>query len=220
MKNKLIICTILFSSIFFICISYSIRINKKSNSSNSSDLINSSTKKISDKENFEKNIETISDLNSLNNSKYDIIPKNSYTSDLNSTKENITSPDKKIFQLQLFLSNLQCNNYILKSGETLSTIAHKYENTCNPNTTVKLISLINNLNTPNDLEIGTNLSIPESTIKNGILYHVVSDDTWYKLASEYYPDYTTESIMNFLVTINNLPNNDLPLGENVFLPLV
>ena len=239
MKLKAITFTILFITTVLIYVSYFININEKSNSLNSSESINSSKNEISDKKEFKEHVETKINtvpFESLSSNEEELsVPVTSETS--NSTKESISVPItsktsnsdedtadsntiKKTFELQLFLSNLPCNNYILKKGETLSTIAHKYENTCNPNTTVKLISLINHLDTPDDLKIGANLSIPESTIKSGTLYRVVTGDTWHKIALEYYPDYTPESIINFIVTINNLPNNDLPLYENVFLPLV
>lgn len=108
----------------------------------------------------------------------------------------------------------------MKSGETLTDIARRYENNCNLNTTIKLITSINKLDNRNDIDSGTLLAIPEDTLKNGIMYTIISGDTWYKIRNEYYYQYDADSIMNFLVYINDLPNNDLPLGERIFLPSI
>ncbi len=97
-------------------------------------------------------------------------------------------------------------------------IARKYESTCNLNSTIKMIKSINKIDDVNNINSQTIVNIPENALKRGTMYTVVAGDTWYKVASEYYPKYTTESVMKFLVYINNLPNNDLPLGEKIFLP--
>lgn len=119
-----------------------------------------------------------------------------------------------------YLAKLQCINYKLKSGETLTDIARKYESTCNLNSTIKMIKSINKIDDENNMNAQTILRIPEYALENGKMYNVSSGDTWYKVANECYPEYTAESVMKFLVYINNLPNNDLPLGEKIFLPSV
>lgn len=130
------------------------------------------------------------------------------------------SYSKNNLNLSDYIISQQTISYTLNQGETLSSIARSYENYCNPNSCVKLITLMNNFSSPDELEIGTKILIPENAIKTGTLYRVVSGDTWYSVSEKYYPDYNPESIMKFLVTINNLPNNDLPLGENIFIPKV
>ena len=117
-----------------------------------------------------------------------------------------------------YLDSLQWISYKLKPGETLTDIARKYESTCNLNSTIKIIKSINKIYDENNVNSQANINIPEYALKSGKMYTVVSDDTWYKVAGKYYPEYTAESVMNFLVYINNLPNNDLPLGEKIFLP--
>lgn len=119
-----------------------------------------------------------------------------------------------------YLNNLKYINYQLKFGETLTDIARRYENNCNLNTTIKLITSINKLDNKNDIDSGTLLAIPEDTLKGGIMYIIISGDTWYKIRDEYYYQYDADSIMNFLVYINDLANNDLPLGERIFLPSI
>lgn len=117
-----------------------------------------------------------------------------------------------------YLSSLQCISYKLKQGETLTDIARKYESTCNLNSTIKMIKSINKIDDVNNMNSQTIVNIPENALKSGTMYTVVAGNTWYKLANKYYPEYTVESVMKFLVYINNLPNNDLPLGEKIFLP--
>jgi hypothetical protein len=40
------------------------------------------------------------------------------------------------------------------------------------------------------------------------------------LLIEYYSNYDVESMNNLLVYINDLPNNNLPLEESIFLPSI
>lgn len=127
---------------------------------------------------------------------------------------------KKQINIQNYLGKLPCITYELKQGETLTDIARRYENTCNLNTTVKMIKSINNIEDENYIDAKTVLSIPETTIKSGTMYKVVSGDTWYKIANLYDSKYDVDSIMNLVVYVNNLPNNDLPLGETIFLPII
>lgn len=61
-------------------------------------------------------------------------------------------------------------------------------------------------------------NFPTTAFTNRILYKVLLGDTWYKIAKSNYSDYNTDDIINFLISINNLPNSDLRLNENVFLP--
>lgn len=160
----------------------------------------------------------ISSLSEDSNS--DNINNNNKVNEHNSYISTVASSSKKNFSLNEYLSNLNSTSHTIKQGETLSNIARLYEQYCNHNSCVKLISLVNNLSSPDNLEIGDNLLIPEKAIKTGTLYTVSSNDTWYKIALQYYPAYTTDSITNFIITVNNLPNNDLPLGEKIFLPQV
>ncbi|MBC2455828.1 LysM peptidoglycan-binding domain-containing protein [Clostridium beijerinckii] len=117
-----------------------------------------------------------------------------------------------------YLSSLQCISHRLQQGETLTDVARKYESTCNLNSTIKIIKSINKIDDVNNMNSQAIVNIPENALKSGTMYTVAAGNTWYKLANKYYPEHTVESVMKFLVYINNLPNNDLPLGEKIFLP--
>lgn len=142
--------------------------------------------------------------------------------DTQAVKEQNISNEVKKADIDIFdyLNGLQCISYDLKSGETLTDIARKYESTCNLNSTIKMIKSISKIDDENNINSQTVVYIPEWTIKSGKMYKVSAGDTWYKVANEYYPKYTAESVMKLLVYINNLPNNDLPLGERIFLPVI
>lgn len=147
---------------------------------------------------------------------------NMVVNDTQVVKEQKTNSENRKTDIDTsnYLRSLQCISYKLKSGETLTDIARKYESTCNLNSTIKMIKSINKIEDANTIDSKTVLNIPESTIRTGKMYAVVEGDTWYKVANENYPQYTHESVMKLLVYINNLPNNDLPLGERIFLPAI
>lgn len=157
---------------------------------------------------------TVKNIDGNSQSKDDVLNENN----IKETKGSLLK--KKILNLSDFISNLQCKEYILQKGETLCVIARKFENKCNLNSTIELITLKNNLSSPNKLNAGTHLLIPEDAINNGNLYKVAKGDTWYKIVKNYYPEYDVNSIMNLVVKINQLPSNELPLDENIFLPAV
>lgn len=148
----------------------------------------------------------------ISNDKEKNVPSNSATSNNNRSKKIIAIPD--------FLNNLKCSNYVLSTGETLTQIARKYENTCNLNTSIKIIKSINNINDADNIHSGTTLFIPEATLKSGTMYKIITGDTWYSIINKYYYGYDVESMNNLLVYINDLPNNDLPLGESIYLPSI
>lgn len=100
--------------------------------------------------------------------------------------------------------------YTVKSGDTLYSIARKY------NTTVDKIKTLNNL-TSNTLSIGTNLTIPsnnnEEENNNYITYKVVSGDTLYSIARRY------NTSVDLIKSINNLINNNLALNQVLKIPI-
>lgn len=148
------------------------------------------------------------------------VPTNTLANETQVVKEQKANSEirKTDIDTSDYLSSLQCISYKLKQGETLTDVARKYESTCNLNSTIKMIKSINKIDDVNNMNSKAIVNIPENALKSGTMYTVAAGDTWYKVASEYYPKYTTESVMKFLVYINNLPNNDLPLGEKIFLP--
>lgn len=99
------------------------------------------------------------------------------------------------------------STYIVKSGDSLYSIAKKY------NTTVDEIKKINNL-TSNSLSIGQILNIPLSEVVLVNEYIVKSGDSLYSIANKY------NTTVNELKSLNNLSNNTLSIGQVLKLPKV
>lgn len=95
--------------------------------------------------------------------------------------------------------------YIVKRGDTLYSIAQKY------NTTVNDIKILNNLST-NNLSIGQTLKIPNVIEDSYITYTVKSGDTLYSIAKKY--NTTVTDIKN----LNNLSTNTLSLNQVLKIP--
>ena len=92
---------------------------------------------------------------------------------------------------------LNGTTYIVKSGDSLYSIARKY------NTTVSDLMSYNNL-TSNLLSIGQTIRIPDT---NEVTYIVKSGDTLYGIASKY------NTSVNAIKTKNNLTSNTLSIGQ-------
>ena len=96
------------------------------------------------------------------------------------------------------------NIYVVKSGDTLFSIANKF------NVTVQAIKNINNLSS-NILNVGQELVIPKeetpSTSGEFINYTVKAGDSLYKIANNY--NTTVNAIMN----VNNLTSKALQVGQ-------
>ncbi len=97
------------------------------------------------------------------------------------------------------------DTYIVKSGDTLYSIASRF------NTTVDAIKVLNNL-TNNIIKVGQVLKIPTLSDDNYITYTVKSGDTLYKIANKYN---TTVSIIKDL---NNLTSDILQIGQVLKIP--
>lgn len=93
--------------------------------------------------------------------------------------------------------------YVVKSGDSLYSIARKY------NTTVNDLMKYNNL-TSNLLSIGQTLKIPtsESTITS---YTVKSGDTLYSIARKY------NTTVDEIKRKNNLTSNTLSIGQTLII---
>lgn len=130
-----------------------------------------------------------------------------------------TSNDSKNgIDLNSYISSLKTISYRIDKGSNLTEFAKRYEGSCNLNASIKLIELVNNIKDKNEVKEGAILNIPEEAFDNGSLYTISEDDTWYGLTKKYYSQYDVDQVMNFIVNINDLPTNDLPLGAQVFLP--
>lgn len=96
--------------------------------------------------------------------------------------------------------------YVVKKGDTLYSIAQKF------NTTVNDLKQLNNL-TSNNLTIGSSLKIPEAVKeeeKNDANYYKVkSGDTLYSIAKKF--NISVEKLKD----INNLKSNLISIGQNL-----
>lgn len=105
--------------------------------------------------------------------------------------------------------NINYDNYIVKKGDSLYSIANKF------NTTVDELKNINSL-TNNSLSIGQTLKIPNqgSNIieENYSTYIVQKGDSLYKIASLF------KTSVNLIKELNNLTTNNLSIGQTLKIP--
>lgn len=92
--------------------------------------------------------------------------------------------------------------YTVKSGDTLYSIANKY------NTTVSNIMNYNNLKT-NLLSIGQQIKIPTTSSPTTTTYIVKNGDTLYAIASKF------NTTVNDIKTKNNLTSNIISIGQKL-----
>lgn len=148
---------------------------------------------------------------------YAIANKYNTTVDAIKTLNNLTSNNLSIGQVLkipgITGTSPQTINYTVKSGDSLYSIANRY------NTTVDAIKSLNNL-TSNTLEIGQVLKIPgrettpsEMEVSEVITYIVKSGDTLNSIANKY--GISVDEIVN----LNNLTSGILTVGQNILLPL-
>ena len=97
------------------------------------------------------------------------------------------------------------NIYVVKSGDSLYSIANRY------NTTVNELKSLNNL-ASNNLSIGQKLKLP--TIDNQTTYTVKSGDSLYSIANRY------DTTVNELKSLNNLTSNNLSIGQRLQIPTI
>lgn len=102
------------------------------------------------------------------------------------------------------------NTYTVKAGDTLYSIARRF------NLSVNELKALNNL-TSNNLSIGQVLIIKEEVDippqpSNGITYTVKSGDTLYKIANQY--NVTVAEIID----LNNLSTTVLTIGQELLIP--
>ena len=100
------------------------------------------------------------------------------------------------------------NVYIVKKGDSLYSIAQKY------NTTVDELKKLNGL-TSNIINVGQVLKLPEKeNIVDYDLYIVKKGDTLYKIANNY------NISVNELKKINNLTSDTLSIGDQLLVPII
>ena len=100
------------------------------------------------------------------------------------------------------------NVYIVKKGDSLYSIAQKY------NTTVDELKKLNGL-TSNIINVGQILKLPEKeNIVDYDLYIVKKGDTLYKIANNY------NISVSELKKINNLTSDTLSIGKHLLVPVI
>ena len=119
---------------------------------------------------------------------------------------NLTTDSLSIGQiLKIPANNMEDSNnsYIVKSGDTLYSIAKQY------NTSVSDLKQINGL-TSDILSIGQVLKIPSTS--ESIVYTVKKGDTLYSIAKEF------GTTVNAITNLNNLSTTVLSIGQKLLLP--
>ena len=105
-----------------------------------------------------------------------------------------------------YVSPFENNNmYIVKKGDTLYSIANKF------NTTVDNLKALNNLTT-NTLSIGQILILPTNEDIDTITYTIKKGDTLYSIANKY------NTTVDTIKRLNNLITNDLKIGDILIIP--
>ena len=139
------------------------------------------------------------------------------TNDFNIINNNVSDLGDAVVEAILSYLNIASSKptsgiyYKVKSGDTLYSIAGKY------NTTVDKLKAYNNL-TSNNLTIGSSLKIPtsssntEETNSNVKTYKVVSGDSLYSIAKKY------NTTVDKIKSLNNLESNILSIGQILKLP--
>ncbi|MCI9586037.1 MAG: LysM peptidoglycan-binding domain-containing protein [Bacilli bacterium] len=102
------------------------------------------------------------------------------------------------------------NTYTVKSGDSLWSIAQKY------NTTVNELKALNAL-TSNNLQVGQILTVPgagtpSQPTPGGNTYTVKNGDSLWSIAQKY------NTTVNTLKSLNGLTSNDLQIGQTLKLP--
>ena len=123
---------------------------------------------------------------------------------INNLKSNLLSIGQR---LKIKESYDNQNIYIVKKGDSLWSIAKKY------NMTVNDLKSINNLKS-NLLSIGQRLKIKGSSVNpdNQNIYKVQKGDTLYKIANMY------ETTVDNLKSLNNLKSNILSIDQELIVP--
>lgn len=145
---------------------------------------------------------------------YRIATQNNTTVDILKRLNNLTDNNLTIGQVlilpptEIIEIPTTTTTYTIKSGDTLYSIAKKYE------TTVDKIKQLNNLSN-NTLTIGMQLQIPTTqyieTPTTTITYTVIPGDTLYSIARLY------NTTVNNIKELNNLTSNILTVGQQLLI---
>ena len=154
----------------------------------------------------EQNIYTVKSGDSL----YSIAKRFNTTVDLIKEINNLTTNNLSIEQKLIIPNNNENNTsskqniYTVKSGDSLYSIAKRF------NTTVNLIKEKNNLTT-NNLSINQKLIIPNNTSSEQNIYTVKSGDSLYSIAKRF------NTTVDLIKEKNNLTNNNLSIEQKLII---
>ena len=122
-------------------------------------------------------------------------------------KTTVSENNKPVENVDNYVQNF--TNYTIKSGDTLSGIAAKY------NTTYQYLAQINNIADPNKINAGAVIKVPGATTvkEEYISYTIKSGDTLSGIAAKYNTTY------QYLAKINNIANpNKINAGAVIKVP--
>ena len=136
---------------------------------------------------------------------------NKYNTTVNELKSlnNLSSNILQVGQILVLPSSTNDDNsgntYTVKLGDSLWSIANKY------NTTVNELKSLNNLSS-DVLQIGQVLSVPSNSVSVGNTYTVKSGDSLWSIANKY------NTTVSNLKSLNNLSSDVLQIGQVLSVP--
>ena len=136
---------------------------------------------------------------------------NKYNTTVNELKSlnNLSSNILQVGQILVLPSSTNDDNsgntYTVKLGDSLWSIANKY------NTTVNELKSLNNLSS-DVLQIGQVLSVPSNSVNVGNTYTVKSGDSLWSIANKY------NTTVSNLKSLNNLSSDVLQIGQVLNVP--
>ena len=136
---------------------------------------------------------------------------NKYNTTVNELKSlnNLSSNILQVGQILVLPSSTNDDNsgntYTVKLGDSLWSIANKY------NTTVSKLKSLNNLSS-DALQIGQILNIPSNSVSAGNTYTVKSGDSLWSIANKY------NTTVSNLKSLNNLSSDVLQIGQVLNVP--
>ncbi|MCY6371375.1 LysM peptidoglycan-binding domain-containing protein [Clostridium ganghwense] len=152
---------------------------------------------------------------------------NKNTKDNSSTnkqeKSNTTNVEKDDSQNTSNSNETAENNteYVVRAGDTLSTIAHKLMPWSSENTAIKTLIEMNNIKNSEILPVGVHLLIPKNPIDtaNCVKHTVLKGETLYHIASKYFPSMDANKAADIIMKKNNISDAKL-LTENrvIYIP--